>query len=67
MQCCRNAYNLSRFFRKVSEPILHKQLALIGISYIFLDFSFAEESETGREFEVQMLYFDMLFTNNVYI
>ena len=67
MQCCRNAYNLSRFFRKVSGPRLHKQLALIGTSYIFLDFSFAEESETGREFEVQMLYFDMLFNNNVYI
>ena len=67
MQCCRNACNLSCCFRKVSGPRLHKQLALNGRSYIFLDFSFAEESETRKEFEVQMLYFDMLFTNNVYI
>ena len=28
-----------------------------------LDFSFADEPETGREFEVELLHFDMFFTN----
>ena len=36
-------------------------------SDIFLDFSFAEDLETGREFKVELLYFDMLFPNTFYI
>ena len=36
-------------------------------SEICLDFSFAEELEAGREFEVELLYFNMLFANKFYI
>ena len=32
-------------------------------NYTLLDFSFAEEPKTGKGFEVDLLYFDILFTN----
>ena len=35
--------------------------------YIFLDFSFAKEPETERNFDVELTCFDMLITNNFYI
>ena len=37
---------------------------ILTARYILLNFiSFAEEPEAERKFEVELLYFDMLFTN----
>ena len=34
---------------------------------LLLDFSFAEEPETERKIEVELLYFDMFFNKKFYI
>ena len=71
---------LTKFGLSVSSvwsPVLIKNLIIwscdfqnkteYSVSYILLDFGFAEEPETGREFKVELLYFDMLFINKFYI
>ena len=49
-----------------SDHVIPKTKQYVA-SKSFLDFSFAEELETGREFEVELLYFNIFFVNKVYI
>ena len=48
-----------------SDHVISKTLnkTVYVASYIVLYSSFAEEPETGREFELELLHFDTLFTN----
>ena len=48
-----------------SDHVISKTLnkTVYVASYILLYSSFAEEPETGREFELELLHFDTLFTN----